>query len=131
VILDLIVVGVAFAGVIFVVRWWITRLENRQPSGDSDSGFSMWSQDVYDGPRTSGHAALINTGSEMAAVLDSSDWEREGARNTIEHANASDMGSLDSRIETDSFSSDTSNSSDSSSSDSDFSDSSDMGGLDN
>jgi hypothetical protein len=120
VIVDLIVVGVAFAGVIFVVRWWITHFENRQSPTEGDSGFSMWSQDVYDGPRTS-----VNDASSSVGMAVASDWEREASRNAPEQndAGASDMGSLDSRIETDSFSSSTDNS--------DFSSSSDMGGLDN
>jgi hypothetical protein len=120
VIVDLIVVGVAFAGVIFVVRWWIAHFENRQSPTESNSGFAMWSQDVYDGPRTSVNDATSSIGMAVA-----SDWERDASRNAPEpsEAGASDMGSLDSRIETDSFSSDNSSS--------DFSSSSDMGGLDN
>jgi hypothetical protein len=118
VIVGLIVVGLAFVGVIFLIRWWVARLENGQPSGDSDSSFAMWSQDVYDGP------GAVSSSIGMAVA---SDWEREASRDAPDQndANASDMGSLDSdsRIETDSFSSDNSSS--------DFSDSSDMGGLDN
>ncbi len=150
----LVLVALAFVGAIFAVRWWIVRLEDRQPTVENDSGFAMWSQDApgvrhaqeYGVRRKRETVAYSDnasnwdddpddissrTGIGLAAVA--SDWERDDPRNAPElgFSDASDMGVFDSSTETDSSSSDTGDSSDSSLDDSDFSDSSDMGGLDN
>ncbi len=144
-----IVVGlVAFVGAIFAVRQWIMRLENQQPTVETDSGFAMWSQDVpgerhaqkngvqrnrepvaysnntstWDDDRD--EDAARQTGIGMASVA--SDWERDDPRNAPDaiptdpgFSDESDMGSLDS---------DSSTETDSSSSDTD--DSSDSSSSD-